>query len=121
MKLAQSMVELGRLLASRDRIPEAMRCYSRAIEVDPEYAGAYQAMGDALYDIGSYWEAASEYRDSLIVEPANPDVLTTLARCYARIEEYGEARASLLHALELEPGHMDALRELALIDRARAA
>ena len=115
------MVELGRLLAARGKITDAMKCYSRAIEMDPEYASAYQGMGDALYDSGSYWEAASEYRDSLIVEPANPDTLTSLGMCYVKTKEYADARASFVHALELEPCHLEAQRALASIGRAKAA
>lgn len=121
MKPATAMVELGRLLAARGKIPDAMKCYARAIELDSGYPSAYQAMGDALYDSGAYWEAASEYRDSLIVEPANPDTLTSLGLCYLRIKEYAEARASFEHALELEPAHIEARRALESIDKAKAA
>lgn len=117
MDLAAALVELGRLLAVKGKPEEAMRCFARSIELDPTCATAYFAAGDALRDAGSYWEAASEYRDGLTYNPRNAHALVALGNCYLELGEYGEADMAFRQALSIRPDLREAQEELAALER----
>ncbi len=40
----------------------AIADYTRAIELDPEFAGAYWGRGDSYYHFGDYENAIADYR-----------------------------------------------------------
>lgn len=117
MDLALALVELGRLFAVRGKIDEAMRCFARSIRIDRTYASAYFAAGDVLYDCGSYWEAASEYRDGLIYNPRNADGFAALGNCYLQVGEYPEAAVAFRQALILQPDLREAEDALGALER----
>ncbi|MEG3057263.1 MAG: tetratricopeptide repeat protein [Methanoculleus sp.] len=59
----------GNLLDDLDRYDEAIRCYDRALEIDPEYAIAWNNKGAALANLGRYDEAIQCYDHMLEIGP----------------------------------------------------
>ena len=51
----------GFALYELGRYEEAIECYDKAIELDPDYADAWKHKGDALYELGRYEEAIECY------------------------------------------------------------
>ncbi len=45
---------LGMILRRSNRLPEAIQAYSKAIQLAPNYAEAYQNLGVALLKFGNY-------------------------------------------------------------------
>ena len=46
-----------------------MECYRKAIKIDPNYAYAYNNLGNALDDIGKKEEAIENYRKAIKIDP----------------------------------------------------
>ena len=59
-------------LRGRKLNEESLKWYRSAIEVDPDFALAYAAMGDSLYKLGRYPEAVSSIKRALELQPDFP-------------------------------------------------
>ncbi|HKM54151.1 MAG TPA: tetratricopeptide repeat protein, partial [Isosphaeraceae bacterium] len=51
------------------RLPEAVACYRRALQLKPDYAEAHSNLGNALKDQGKLNEAVACYRRALELKP----------------------------------------------------
>ena len=67
------------------RIPEAVACYHRALELKPDLAGAHNNLGIAFKDQGNLEKAVASYRRALELKP-----------------DYAEAQFNLGNALKDE-------------------
>lgn len=81
----------------------------------------------ALFDSPA-WRGVAEHRAGRhlrsagsFLEEETPETLYNAGVAYARLHEWGAARAAFLKTLRLEPGHEDARHNLAVIERAEAA
>jgi tetratricopeptide (TPR) repeat protein len=71
-------------------------------------AGAAER-GDALLDLGRAIEAEKFFREALAADPANADLLVSLARSLHLQERYGEARDAARQGLAASPDHLGGL------------
>jgi tetratricopeptide (TPR) repeat protein len=62
---AQRFCDLGREFLDRGEPEEALRCYERAIDVDPDNADAWCGRGKATYDMGRLERADRDFRRAL--------------------------------------------------------
>jgi tetratricopeptide (TPR) repeat protein len=62
---AQRFCDLGKEFLDRGEPEEALRCYERAIDVDPENADAWCGRGKATYDMGRLERADRDFRRAL--------------------------------------------------------
>ena len=53
---------LGEAYRSLRRLPEAIACFRRALELTPDFAGVYYNLGNALKDHGRLDQAIDAYR-----------------------------------------------------------
>ena len=65
--------------------------------------------GDIYYNEGELRRAIREYRQGLLLDPANVNLLNSLGEAYARLNRSGLAIAFFEKALELEPANYMAL------------
>ncbi len=87
--LAQAQNNLGTILQSERKVAEAVACYRKAIEAQPDYADAHNNLGTALQDQGEFESAVAAYRRTVeVVAPATSRHTTTsgcaLSCCAAR-------------------------------------
>jgi len=114
---------LGVVLDEEGKSEEAMKCYKKAFEIEPEYDGAYMNAGLMLSKQGKREEAMALYERVLSFKPKCAEAhnnLGVILSGMGRIEEaiahyrealaikpdYGEARANLGHEL-LRVGKID--------------
>jgi tetratricopeptide (TPR) repeat protein len=62
---AQKFCDLGKQFLDRGEPEEALRCYERAIDVDPENPDAWCGRGKAAYDMGRLERADRDYKRAL--------------------------------------------------------
>lgn len=61
----------GNALNVQGNYEEAIKCYDKAIELDPNYTFAWSGKGNALSNLGKFEEAIICYDKSLAIDPNN--------------------------------------------------
>jgi len=103
--------------ATRDDNDEASELFQRAIDLDPNYADAYAALGGSHYEaVISGWsqfreqeleEAEALARKALALDPATTRAYRLLADIHLFRKRYDLAAAELDRALEINPSDVD--------------
>ncbi len=94
---------------------EALKHYTAAIAMDPNYSEYYNERGSIFLQLGRLEEAQADYLKAVELSPPYFEVFTNLGQCYRRMEELAKALEAYSLALDIEPNHM-----LALLGRAKA-
>ena len=85
-------------------LDEAVSYWQRALELAPEYAGAYEKLGDAYFAKGEIALSKTAYGKSIGLAPDNSKAFVGLARVLHFSNRNGEAETALQRALELAEG-----------------
>jgi TolB-like protein/class 3 adenylate cyclase len=103
--------------ATRDDNDESSELFQRAIDLDPNYADAYAALGGSHYEaVVSGWsqfreqeleEAEALARKALALDPATTRAYRLLADIHLFRKRYDLAAAELDRALEINPSDVD--------------
>lgn len=105
--LAEAHVAVGRVLEYYDfDFRGAERELKRAIELDSNYAFAFQSYGYLLASLGRHDEAEANYKKALALEPASPEVYRSYALSLMLARRYDECEEQLNKAIELEPQYV---------------
>ena len=98
---------------------EAMTSWRRAIEVDPNHAGAYAALGGALAQQGQPDQAIEQYRKALAISPRDVYLLNALGIALARQGQLDEAISLFERAVAVDPEYEVSRRNLETARRDR--
>ena len=77
--------------------------FSKALELNPRLAVAYEKRGVLYYFQGKYKEMLEDYLMLTELEPFNSEAQLMLGVAYLNSENYDRAVVSLTHAIELDP------------------
>ncbi len=91
---------------------EAVECWQRCLQLDSDFAGAYDGMGRIALHTGDFEEAAAHFRKALAMAPKLPEIRPLLADALMNLGKPEEAVAVLEEDLELFPQHAQSLFEL---------
>jgi tetratricopeptide (TPR) repeat protein len=105
---------LGLVLASAGRLPEAIAHFKQALQLNPSYAEAQNNLGLALAGTGDLPEAVVHYQKALQLKPAYPEAHSNLGVALADLGRYDEAIQHFVAALKLTPNYADARNDLAV-------
>jgi tetratricopeptide (TPR) repeat protein len=94
---------------------EAIKHYSAAIAMDPNYSEYYNERGNIFLQLGRLEEASADYAKAIDLSPPYFEVFTNLGQCHRRMGSMREAVEAYSRALDLEPN-----QPLALLGRAKA-
>ena len=82
---------------------EAIADFSRAIEINPKYRGAYNARGVAYYDQKNYAQAISDCSKAIELNPEYTKSYGMRGLAYYAQKNYAQAISDYSKAIELEP------------------
>ncbi|MCX6841550.1 MAG: serine/threonine-protein kinase [candidate division WOR-3 bacterium] len=93
----------GVSLNTLGRCEEAIRCFDKALELDPQEALAWDNKGSSLDSLGRYEEAIRCYDKALELDPRNAAVWYNKGLSLDSLDRYEEAIHCHDKALELDP------------------
>jgi tetratricopeptide (TPR) repeat protein len=102
-KTAAFWTNKGASLDSLGRYDEAIRCYEKALEIDPRYAAAWNNKGSSLDCLGRYDEAIRCCEKALEIDPRNAAAWTNKGSSLDSLGRYDEAIRCCEKALEIDP------------------
>jgi tetratricopeptide (TPR) repeat protein len=95
-RLAKVWVEVG-------KIPEAINCYQKAIELQPNEVELHSQLGNLLYEHQD-WEAAQQaYQKALELNAMLPEVQGNLGNLYAQQKNFERALECYQEAIQIDP------------------
>jgi len=126
-KLHRSVLlyNIAQVYAAIGSLQEAIKYYSAAIEMDPNYSEYYNDRGSLYLRLGRLEEAKADYRQAVDLSPPYHEVWTNLGQCHRQSGEWLDAVRAYSTAIDLHPanpvalfGRAQALEALALEDQA---
>jgi protein O-GlcNAc transferase len=94
---------LGGILDDTVRPDEAIACYRRAMEINPEFPGTYYNIAALLQGKRQFDEALAYYQKALSFDPACADIYNSIGVILQSKGEFGEAVPYYQKALGLDP------------------
>ena len=92
---------LGLILVGEDKIDEALNCYKKGINLDPNHAMIYNNIA-LLYTNNKFDNKKAEYfyNKSISANPKNPEAYNNLGTLYKSMDKFEEAINSFKKAIE---------------------
>ena len=112
---ARALYLLGLVRERQGRIEEAINCYQRALEIQPDFTAARINLGDAMQAAGHLPQAIAAYREVLRIGPPSAVVYNNLGTVMIKLGKQEEAVGCFRQALRLQPGHAVALSNLGAV------
>lgn len=110
---AQAQFELGNVYVKAAQWVQAQEAFQKAIELDPNFQGAYANLGVVYYQLDNLDLAATQYKKALELNPKDGDVAYNLGALYLQQalsngpasdpELVNQAVTQLKQAIELKP------------------
>jgi len=86
-------------------ISKKIKFFTKALELNPKLAAAYEKRGMLYYYQGKYDKVIQDYQAYLDLAPEKADAYRMLGRGYLEKGDYEPAIAHFTRAIELEPEH----------------
>ena len=105
---ASAYAGLGTHHARHGRLSNAVTCFKKQLEIEPDDAIGHSCLGMAYGEQGIYDAALSELNRALELYPqGDPDFFSNLGAIYHLMERFDEALSFYQKGLELNPGDGD--------------
>ena len=112
------VASVGFGLESLGRFNESLAWYKRAVEVDPDFAVGYRAIGAYHYRVsGQLDEAVVWYGKSFSLEPGTPDSLAFVSALFLNLGEPDKAEYWAHRSIELGPEDFSANVSMQFLSR----
>jgi tetratricopeptide (TPR) repeat protein len=99
---------LGALGMRRGDLPAALEYFSRATEIAPDFAEAFNNRGVVLQQLQRWDEALKSYRRALQLRPEYVDALFNMGFVMAQLHRWDEAAQAYKRIVDLRPDHPQA-------------
>lgn len=106
---------LGRHLQREGRLHDAERAYRRALDFDPAYTEARNALAVLAASRGDLVQAIAMLSSLVASHPEQPHLLTNLGYAHYLNGDYALAKERLMQALSIAPENDSARQKLALV------
>jgi len=107
-------VGCGNALKDKGEHARSFFHYSKAIELKPDYALAYNNRGNASREMGNLSQAIHDYTKAIELQPDFAGAYYNRANAYNTRGDYREAISDHTKAIELRPDFMDAYNNRAI-------
>ncbi|MEM9293529.1 MAG: tetratricopeptide repeat protein [Acidobacteriota bacterium] len=116
-KLHRSVLlyNIGQVHSAMSNTDEAIRYYSKAMEMDPNYSEYHNERGSLYLRQGRYEEAIADYHRAIELSPPYVEVWTNLGQCYRQVGQFEAAIQAYSRGLDLDPNNL-----LAAVGRGQA-
>ncbi len=102
----------GAALKNQGKLDEAMACYKKALNIDPNHLGAHYNIGNALIGQGKTEEAIASYRKVLEIKPDYPEVYNNMGVAFSHLRKPDETMECYKKALEINPNYAEAYNNM---------
>ncbi len=99
--------KLGISLHQQAALTMAIKCYERAVKVDPLYADAENNIGTIWYQRKRYGKAIRAYQKAINIRKDMPVLYSNLAYAYFEDRKYDQSLASFRQALAIDPHYFE--------------
>lgn len=93
---------------------EAIRDYSKAIELDPLYAGGYNDRGAAFAKVGNYSQAIEDYTKAIGINPKFASAYYNRGAVHYKLGNYSQAIKDYTATIEINPWYGNAYNNLGI-------
>jgi tetratricopeptide (TPR) repeat protein len=100
---ADAQYALGLALRDWGRTDEEIQAYKQAIRLKPDYASAYERLGQAYLRAKRFTEAAETFRQLMVLKPGEAGAPNNLGEAYLGMNRFNEAVDSFRQAIRLNP------------------
>lgn len=97
------LYNMAQVYAAVGAYDDALRHFSLAMEMDPNYSEYYNDRGNTYLKIGRLAEACADYLQAIELSPPYHEVYTNLGQCYRRMGRFDDAVRAYSVSLDLEP------------------
>ncbi|EEB12344.1 Small glutamine-rich tetratricopeptide repeat-containing protein A, putative [Pediculus humanus corporis] len=111
---AENLKTEGNNLVKAEKFEEAIQCYTRAIELDPNNPVYYCNRAAAYSRLNNHQATIDDCKAALKIEPTYSKAYGRLGFAYSSLNMFQEAKQSYKKALELEPGNQNYINNLEL-------
>lgn len=98
----------GQVYARTGEHDLAIRFFSEAMEMDPNYSEYYNDRGKVYLRMGRLAEAEADFRQGIELSPPYPEVWINLGQCLTRQNRMEESEAAFARAVDLDPARLEA-------------
>ena len=95
--------ERGQSLYGQKQYYLSVEIFSKALNLDPNYAWAYISRGASYHNVKEYEKAIADYNKALDLDPKYADAYYNRGNTYCILKEYEKAIADYNKAIELDP------------------
>ncbi|MFZ0827478.1 MAG: tetratricopeptide repeat protein [Verrucomicrobiia bacterium] len=106
---------LATFCSQEGRMPEAMKYYARALQINPENPDVLYDLGNAFAQMKDWDNAINNYRHALQITPDQADVLDNLGFALAAKKQFADATGCFEAALKLNPDSASTHNNLASV------
>jgi tetratricopeptide (TPR) repeat protein len=99
---------LGSAYATAGNYSEALKCFQKVIEINPEWYNAYVVLAASCLELKRYQYAVEVSLQGISVDPANPVNYNNLGIAYAELGRDEDAKQAFSTAIALRPGYDNA-------------
>ena len=110
-------MRLGRLYERQKRYHEALEQFKEVVKIEPSYFADTPKLGEPYRYINIIEAVLQEYRAKYQQNPNDPETLLVLARIYASIGRYGQAREFYSQVIKIQPSNREATLALKKLNR----
>jgi len=111
----EQLFQLGTAAAAGDQFDQSVALFQKAIELDPRFAPAYNALGlvNQTFEQGDRDKAIQYFEMAVAVAPDFFESWNNLGRSHYALGHFVEAEKALLNSLKVRPDQPDIQRMLA--------
>ena len=111
----QFHAELAGIYSSRNRRPEAIEEFEKAIALDPNFGFAVNQVAYDYARMGDFDRALRYFERYAAINPGEPNPIDSIAELYLRMGKLDEAEAKYKEALEIKPDFYQSCSGLAYV------
>jgi superkiller protein 3 len=114
-KKAEELFDYALTYEMKGEIDKAIEFFRKAIELFPDFAEAYNNLGDALLKQNKIDEAIENYETSKSIKPNIQNTYYDLGNCYLLKKNYSKALNNFRKALSMKEEHYEILSKIGAI------